>query len=71
MSRGDAKEERYARARQLIDEAAASGKCADYIDVQVMTKGRGLDAEVANLLGRQSVREEVKAMCREAQKNRR
>jgi hypothetical protein len=71
MSSGKSKEERYARARQLIDEAAASGKCADYIDVQVMAKGRGLDAEVDSLLARQSVRDEVKAMCREAQKDRR
>jgi hypothetical protein len=71
MSAGESKEERYTRARQLIDEAAASGDCADYIDVQVMAKGRGLDAEVGNLLARQSVRDDVNAMCKEARKNRR
>jgi hypothetical protein len=44
------KEERHERAWQLVDEIAASGACADYIDVQTRAKGRGLDREVDALL---------------------
>jgi hypothetical protein len=60
------KEERHKRARQLIDEIAASGTCADHIDVQVRAKGRGLDREVDALFAQKSVRDEVKVMCKKA-----
>jgi len=60
------REERLERARQLIDEIAASGTCADYIDVQIRAKGRGLDREMDALLAQKSVRDAVKAMCKEA-----
>jgi hypothetical protein len=65
------REERLERARQLIDELAASGTCADYIDVQIRAKGHGLDREVDHLLARRSVRDDVKAMCQQARKDRR
>ena len=68
---GMTKDERYERARRLIDDLAASGACADYIDVQTRAKGRGLDREVDGLLARQSVRDDVSAMCRKARKDRR
>jgi hypothetical protein len=68
---GMTKEDRYESARRLIDDLAASGACADYIDVQTRAKGRGLDREVDGLLARQSVRDDVSAMCRKARKDRR
>jgi hypothetical protein len=41
-----AREARYEAARRLINEPAASGTCADYIDAQNAAKARGLDREV-------------------------
>jgi hypothetical protein len=68
---GTTKKGRYERARRLIDDLAASAACADYIDVQTRAKGQGLDREVDGLLARQSVRDDVSAMCRKARKDRR
>jgi hypothetical protein len=49
-----------------MDQIAASGTCADYIDRQVTAKGRGVDREVDALLAQMSDRNEVKAMCKKA-----
>ena len=65
------RETNYDRARRLIDELAASGTCADYIDVQNAAKGRGLDREVDDLLVARSIRDEIDGICRKARKARR
>jgi hypothetical protein len=60
-------EERYERARQIIDEIAAAGRCVDYIDVHEAAKRRGgFDVEVDRLLAHKSVRDEVDAICEKA-----
>ena len=60
-------QERYELARQLINEIAASGRCADYIDVHESAKRRGgFDVEVDRLLALKSVRDEVDAICENA-----
>jgi hypothetical protein len=60
-------EERYELARKIIDEIAASGRCADYIDVHESAKRRGgFDLEVDRLLAQKSIRDEVDAMCDKA-----
>ncbi len=59
--------ERYELARKIIDEIAASGRCADYIDVHESAKRRGcFDLEVDRLLAQKSIRDEVDAMCDKA-----
>ena len=58
--------ERYECARRIIEEIAASGTCADYIDVHVTAKGWGFDLEVDRLLALKTVRDETDAMCNKA-----
>ena len=65
------RETNYDRARRLIDELAASGTCADYIDVQNAAKGRGLDREVDDLVVARGLRDEVDGICWKARKGRR
>jgi hypothetical protein len=63
-------EERYELARRMIEEIAASGRCADYIDVHESAKRRGgFDLEVDGLLAYKSVRDEVDALCEKARVN--
>ena len=57
---------KYERARRLIDALAASGNCADYIDVQTAAKGRGLDQAIEHLLAKKSLRDEIDLICRKA-----
>ena len=63
------REAKYEEARRLIDQLAASGTCADYIDVQNAAKGRGLDREVDDLLVTRSIRDEIDGICRKARKD--
>ena len=64
-------EARLERARQLIEAIAASGTCADYIDVQNTARGRGLDGAVNHLLAQKSVRVEIDAICKQAREKKR
>lgn len=66
-----AKEAKRERARRLIDELAATGDHTDYISIQNAARGRGLDREIDDLLAGQSLRDDVKAMCDKARKERR
>ena len=62
--------ERYELARRIIDEIAASGRCADFIDVHESAKRRGgFDLEVDRLLAQKSIRDEVDAICDKARGN--
>ena len=59
---------KYERARRLIEGLAASGTCADYIDVQNAARGRGLDSTIDHLLSQKTVRDELDAICKQARR---
>jgi hypothetical protein len=65
----DANEERLKQARQLIDQIAARGTCADFLDVQFYAKGHGYDWEMRQLFVSKPVRDDVNARCGEARKS--
>ena len=64
------RETKYEEARRLIDQLAASGTCADYIDVQNAAKRRGIDREVDDLLVARDLRDAIDEICRKARKDR-